>query len=96
MDYLELEELKQSHEYKAAEAMESALNSMSWNPKKFAQSFTTWHRTLQQEFFRTIVATIKIAASQNYGVDLRNKGTHETAKKIVESGALDDAYLPFI
>lgn len=96
MDYQELEQLKQSREYKAAEAMETALNSMSWNPEKFAKSFTIWHRTLQQEFFRTIVATIQVAASEDYGFDLRNKGTHEIAKKIVDSGALDNYYLPFI
>ncbi len=96
MDYIELEQLKQTREYQAAEAMESALNSMSWDPKKFAKSFTTWHRTLQQEFFRTIVATIRVAASDEYGHDLRNQGSHETAKRIVESGALDNIYLPFI
>ena len=96
MNYLEFEELKQSREYKAAENMESALNLMGWKPKKFAESFTTWHRTLQQAFFRTIVAIIKIAASEEYGFDQRNQGTHEAAKRIVESGVLDEIYLPFI
>lgn len=96
MNYLELEKLKQSREHKAAEMMESALNSMSWNPKRFADSYTTWHRTLQQAFFRTIVAIIKIAASEEYGFDQRNQGTHEAAKRIVESGVLDETYLPFI
>lgn len=96
MTYQEIERLKESREYKAAEALESALNSMSWNPNKFAQSFTTWHRTLQQEFFRTIVAVIVITASDEYGFDLRNEGSHEAAKRIIHSGALDEISLPFI
>ena len=96
MNYFELEELKQTREYRAAEEMESALNSMGWNPGRFAQAFTTWHRTLQQEFFRTVVAIIRVAASDEYGHDLRNQGSHEIARRIVESGILDDVYLPFI
>lgn len=96
MKYLELEKLKESHEFKAAEKMEDAINTLGWNPQRFAQSFTTWHRTLQQEFFRTIVETIKVAASDEYRFDGRNEKTHELAKKIVDSGILDNAYLPFV
>lgn len=96
MDYIELEKLKQSREYQAAEALTDALNSMSWDPKKFAQSVAVQHRTLQQELMRTFVATIHVMASDDYGFDDRNRGSHEAAKKMVESGILDEIYLPFI
>ncbi len=96
MDFLELETLKQTHEYKAAEALADAVNSMGWNPKKFAMGMTVQHRTLQQEVMRTFVAMIHVMASDDYGYDLRNKGSHEAARKMVESGILDEIYLPFI
>ena len=90
------QELKQSREFQAAKTLEDALNTMSWNPVVFAKSVRTFHRTLQQELFRTIVAVIKEMAADNYGVDLRNQASHDTAKAIVETGILDEAYLPFI
>ena len=96
MDYQELEQLKESREYKAVEALTDALNTMSWSPKKFAMSVALQHRTLQQEFARAMVATIRVMGSDDYGYDDRNRGSHEAAKKMVESGILDDIYLPFI
>ena len=96
MDFQELEQLKESREYKAAEALTDALNTMGWSPKKFAMSVALQHRTLQQEFARTMVATIRVMGSDDYGYDDRNRGSHEAAKKMVESGILDDIYLPFI
>ncbi len=96
MDYIEFEQLKQTREYKAASELTDAMNSMGWNPKKFAMGVALQHRTLQQELMRTFVATIRVMASDQYGYDDRNRGSHEAAKKIVESGALDDIYLPFI
>jgi hypothetical protein len=45
---------------------------------------------------RTFVATIHVMASDDYGYDDRNRGSHEAAKKIVESHLLDEIYLPFI
>lgn len=96
MDFLELETLKQTREYKAAEALTNAVNSMGWKPEKFAMGMTVQHRTLQQEVMRTFVALIHVMASDNYGFDDRNRGSHEAAKKMVESGILDEIYLPFI
>ena len=96
MDYFELEKMKQSREYKAAEALADAVNSMGWDPKKFANGLAIQHRTLQQEVMRTFVAMIHIMASDSYGYDDRNRGSHEAAKKMVESGILDEIYLPFI
>ena len=90
------QELHQTREFQAARNLEDALNSMSWKPEVFAKSVRTFHRTLQQELFRTIVAIIKEMAADNYGVDFRNQASHDTAKAIVETGVLDEAYLPFI
>lgn len=89
-------ELKNSREYKAAQELERALNDMSWNPKRFAESTRYYHRTLQQELMRTIVAIIQMVGDNGYGTDLRNQASHELCKRIVDSGALDEAYLPFI
>ena len=96
MSYQEFEILKESREYKAAEALTDAMNTMGWKPEKFAQSVAVQHRTLQQELMRSIVATIRMMASADYGFDDRNRGSHEAAKKMVESGILDEIYLPFI
>ena len=85
------QELQQSREFQAARALEDALNTMSWKPEVFAESIRFY-----QELFRTIVAVIKEMAADNYGVDLRNQASHDTAKAIVETGILDEAYLPFI
>ena len=89
-------ELQLTREYQTARNLEDALNSMSWNPEVFAKSVRTFHRTLQQELFRTIVAVIKEMAKDDYGVDPRNQASHDTAKAIMETGVLDEAYLPFI
>lgn len=89
-------ELKNSREYKAAQELERALNDTNWNPKRFAESTRYYHRTLQQELMRTIVAVIQMVGDNSYGTDLRNQASHELCKRIVDSGALDEAYLPFI
>ena len=91
-----MEILQESREYQAAKQLEDALNSYLWNPQRFAMSVPYMHRTLQQTLFRTIVTTIKLMASDDYPHDLRNQKSHEIARKIVESGLLDDAYIPFI
>ena len=91
-----MENLQDSREYQAAKQLEDVLNSYSWNPQRFAESVRFMHRTTQQTLFRTIVTTIELMASDSYGYDIRNQATHEIAKKIVESGILDEAYIPFI
>ena len=96
MDFLELETLKNTREYKAAEALADAVNTMGWKPEKFAMGMTVQHRSLQQEVMRTFVAMIHVMASDDYGYDDRNRGSHEAAKKMIDSRILDDIYLPFI
>lgn len=93
---MERYELENSKEFKAAKELEHALNDFGWNEKRFASSVTTFHRTLQQTLFRSMVEVIRIMGSEDYGYDLRNKASHEICKKILELGILDTSPLPFI
>ena len=90
------QELQQSREFQAARALEDALNTMNWKPETFAKSIRFYHRTLQQELFRTLIAIIIEMAKDDFMTDPRNQASHDTAKAIVESGVLDEVYLPFI
>ena len=96
MDIMERYELENSREFKVAKELESALNDYGWNEKRFALSVTTFHRTLQQTLFRSMVEVIKTMGSEDYRHDLRNKASHEICKKIVDSGVLEDETIPFI
>lgn len=96
MDIMERYELENNREFKAAKELEYALNDYGWNEKIFALSVATFHRTLQQTLFRSIVEVIRIMGSEDYRYDLRNKASHEICKKIVDSGVLEDYHLPFI
>ena len=49
-------EIENSREFKAAQELARALNDYGWNEKRFALATTTFHQTLQQTLFRTIVA----------------------------------------
>lgn len=88
--------MENSREFKVAKELEHALNDMSWDSRKFAESIIYYHRTLQQTLFRSMVEVIKIMGSEDYGYDLRNKASHEICKKIMESGVLEDETVPFI
>ena len=46
-------ELENSREFKAAQELEDALNNMSWNSEKFAESVMYYHRKLQQKHRNT-------------------------------------------
>ena len=89
-------DIQNTREYKAAKDLERALNDYGWNPERFAESTSYFHRTLQQELMKTIVSIIKKMGDDGYRTDLRNRAAHELCKRIVESGVLDDAHLPFI
>ena len=89
-------DIQNSREFKAAMDLEKALNDYGWNPERFAESTDYFHRTLQQELMKTIVSIIKMMGDDGYRTDLRNRAAHELCKRIVESGLLDDAHLPFI
>lgn len=92
-----MNEIENTREYVAAKELEHALNDFGWKPEIFAQAVRfSYHRTLQQELFRTVIAIIREIASDSNWVDDRNRASHETAKRIMETGVLEDAYLPFI
>ena len=54
---MERHELENSREFKAAKELEHALNDYGWNEKRFASAVTTFHRTLQQTLFRSMVSS---------------------------------------
>lgn len=83
-----------SREYHAAMAMENAVNDMCWNPKEFALACTTFHRTLQQTWFRTIVEVLKVYADENRSTDPRNEASKEGAQKLMK--VLEEIHCPFI
>lgn len=93
---MERYELENSREFKVAKELEHALNDYGWNEKKLALAVTTFHRTLQQTLFRSMVEVIRIMGSKDYRHDLRNKASHEICKKIVDSGVLEEEAIPFI
>lgn len=85
---------KESREYKAAKALEDSINDMSWNPKEFAEATLTFHRTLQQTLFRTLVAVLREYAAPNRSVDPRNEASKDGSRKLLE--VIDTLYIPFI
>ena len=87
-------ELENSREFKAAQELERALNDYGWTEKRFALTKTTFHRTLQQTLFRTIVEILKMYADPQRRTDLRNKASIEGAKKLME--VLEELHIPFI
>ena len=85
---------KEAREYKAAKALEDSINDMSWNPKEFAEATLTFHRTLQQTLFRTLVAVLREYADPNRSVDPRNEASKDGSRKLLE--VIDTLYIPFI
>lgn len=85
---------KESREYQAAKSLEDAINDMSWNEKEFAEATLTFHRTLQQTLFRTLVAVLREYADPNRSVDPRNEASKDGSRKLLE--VIDTLYIPFI
>lgn len=54
----------------------------------------TYHRTLQQSLFRTIVEILKVYASPERKTDLRNEASKIGAQKLME--VLVEMHVPFI
>lgn len=73
-----------SREAELARTIESAVNDYGFNYKTFAQCIRYMHPTLQQNFFRLMVESIKFVADPStHHVDGRNKDSHELAKKLL-------------
>ena len=60
-------ELENSKEFKVAQELEDALNNMSWNSVKFAESVVYYHKRLQQKLFSTMVKVIEMMGREDYG-----------------------------
>ena len=69
-------ELENSKEFKVAQELEDALNNMSWNSEKFAESVVYYHRTLQQKLFGTMVKVIEMIGREDYGYMTRETRLH--------------------
>lgn len=76
--------LQSTKEFALATQVGNAINSYSFSPKAFAASIPYWHRTLQQSFWRVIVACIKVYADDSYAHDARNEASHLEAKEMAE------------
>lgn len=96
MTMIEIENLKKTREYKAAMALEDALNDTCFNYEKFAQSVQFMHPTLQQSLFRLIRAVIKEQAREDRYFDGRNQASHEMAKKLFNTLENECVSLPYI
>ena len=49
-----MDNIKESKEYKLAKEWEMAVNSFSFNPKRFAAAIPDMHPTLQQSLYRLL------------------------------------------
>lgn len=89
------EYLQESREYKAAMALENAVNSFSFNPERFAEAIPYMHRTLQQNIFRLIRSCIcAMANAEDWRIDDRNRASHAMCKALVET--IKEYPLPYI
>lgn len=89
------ERLEQSREYKAAKALEQALNDTGFSPERFAETLPFFHKTLEQTFFRTIKACIiAMAKRESCRIDSRNQASYEMCRMLTPM--LEDTDLPFI
>lgn len=89
------ENLEDSREFKAARALEDAINSFSFNPDRFAEAIPYMHRTLQQNFFRLVRSCVcKMANAESWRIDPRNEASHKMCKAIAEP--MSEYSLPYI
>ena len=89
------ENLEDSREFKAARALEDAINSFSFNPDRFAEAIPYMHRTLQQNFFRLVRSCVcKMANVELWRIDPRNEASHKMCKAIAEP--MSEYSLPYI
>jgi hypothetical protein len=87
--------LEQSREYKAAKALEQALNDTGFSPERFAETLPFFHKTLEQTFFKTIKACIiAMAKRESCRIDSRNQASYEMCRMLAPM--LEDTDLPFI
>ena len=77
-------DIRESREYRLAKDWEMAVNSFSFNPKRFAAAIPDMHPTLQQSLYRLIKECIVVMADETRRYDDRNRASHEEANRIME------------
>ena len=87
-------DIQESKEYRLAKDWEMAVNSFSFNPKRFAAAIPDMHPTLQQSLYRLIKACIEVIADETRRYDDRNRASHEEAKCIMEYLNANGKYIP--
>lgn len=87
-------DIRESKEYRLAKDWEMAVNSFSFNPKRFAAAIPDMHPTLQQSLYRLIKACIEVMADETRRYDDRNRASHEEAKCIMEYLNANGKYIP--
>lgn len=87
-------DIRESKEYHLAKDWETAVNSFSFNPKRFAAAIPDMHPTLQQSLYRLIKACIEVMADETRRYDDRNRASHEEAKCIMEYLNANGKYIP--
>lgn len=89
------ESLQDSREYKAAMALENAVNCFSFNPDRFAEAIPYMHRTLQQNIFRLVRSCIcAMANAEEWRIDDRNRASYKMCKALAET--IKEYPLPYI
>lgn len=67
-----------------ANELTNFVNNYNCDHEEFINAFCREHRTLQQSSFRLFLMLLERLASDEYNTDLRNKSSHEVAKKMIE------------
>ena len=80
--------LEDSREFKAARALEDAINSFSFNPDRFAEAIPYMHRRLVRS------CVCKMANAEEWRIDPRNEASHKMCKAIAEP--MSEYSLPYI
>lgn len=98
MDYVEIEKLKRTPEYKNAMELDSWLNNMGFNYKNFAKSIRFMHPTIQQSVFRLVKALIEEQADLNNerNFDGRNKASRDLCRTLMKCMQENENSLPFV
>ena len=89
-----MNDIQQSKEYRLAKEWEEAVNSYTFDPKKFAAAIPSMHPTLQQSLYRLLKECIKVMADESRRYDDRNRASHEEAVRIMEYLNEHGKYIP--
>lgn len=86
--------IQESKEYRLAKEWEMAVNSYSFDPRKFAAAIPDMHPTNQQSLYRLVRECIKVMADDSRRYDDRNRASHEEAKCIMKYLNEHGKYIP--